>query len=133
MILMGILTSIGLVAIAAKFSKSFLQKVLGYDWLVDTIVTLGLPVMLAATYSGAMSMVVTGLCISLVLWISKNILGYQKYGTVDGVRKWHLFEGTWTVKSVANRFSTAVHSDVSGVVEDFKEGWNSYGKNKAIA
>jgi len=133
MILIGLLTAVGLVAIAAKFSKSFLQKVLGYDWLVDSVVTLGLPILFMGTYSGMAAAVITGLCISLVLWVAKNIIGYQKYGTIEGVRKWHKFEGTWTVKSVANKFSNAVHSDVSGVVRDFKDGWNDYGKTKAMA
>ena len=128
MIFMGILTAVGLVAITAKFSKSFLQKVLGYDWIVDIGVTLGLPLLFMGTYSGLASSVVTGLCISLILWISKNIIGYQKYGTIDGVRKWHHFEGSWTVKSITRKFRDVVKSDTTSIINDIKEGWN--GDNK---
>ncbi|RLA61776.1 MAG: hypothetical protein DRQ78_08475 [Epsilonproteobacteria bacterium] len=130
MIMMGMLTAVGLVAITAKFSKSFLQKILGYDWLVDTIVTLGLPILLAGTYSGAMSMVITGLCVSVILWISKNIIGYQKYGTIDGVRKWHTFEGTWTIKYIAKKFSNTVRADMTDAISDFKEGWNDHDRKR---
>jgi len=130
MLFSGILTSLGLVAIAAKFSKGFLQKLLGYEWIVDLIVTLGLPILFMGTYSGMISAVVTGLSISLILWISGNIIGRQKYQLEtdeegNSSRKWVYIEGAWTIKSIASKMSQAIKSDISGYISDFKEGWRN--------
>ncbi len=135
MIFSGIVTAIGLVAITAKFSKTFLQKLLGYDWAVDLIVTLGLPIVFMGTYVGMMTAVITGLCVSLILWITKNVIGYQKYVLVtdendESHREWKYYDGAWTVKSIANSMSNAIKSDISSVLNEFKQGWNGNGQAK---
>ena len=126
----GIITAAGLVAIAAKFSKGFLQKLLGYEWIVDLVITLGLPILFMGTYSGMISAVVTGLSISLILWVSGNIIGRQKYQLVtdeegNSSREWVYTEGAWTIKSIASKMSHAIRSDISGCIGDFKEGWRN--------
>jgi len=138
MIFSGIVTAIGLVAITAKFSKTFLQKLLGYDWAVDLIVTLGLPIVFMGTYSGMMTAVITGLFVSLILWITKNVIGYKKYELIkdeddESHREWKSYDGAWTIKSIAHSMSQTIKSDMSSVFKDFKQGWNDNGYTKQVA
>lgn len=133
MLFSGILTAVGIVAISAKFSKGFLQKVLGYEWAVDAVITLGLPLLFLGTYSGMMTAIVTGLCISLVLFCTGNIIGRQKIKKINGKRQWVLEKGTWTPEYFGNKART-LFNGYGDFVSSFKKGWDKSAANKeAIA
>lgn len=123
--LIGIATAVGLVLIVAKFDKRLLKKMLGYDWAVDIVVTLGLPLLFIGTYSAMVSGVITGLCMSAILYVAKKTMGYEKYEkVVDGKRGWVSYEGKWTIRSVAYSISHSIKTDISESLNEFKRGWN---------
>ena len=129
MLFSGILTAVGIVAIMAKASKSFLQKVLGYEIAIDTVVTLGLPLLFFGTYSGLMTAIVTGLCVSLVLWVTGNIIGRQTYTKVDGKRQWVLKEGAWSPQYMGNK-ARNFFNGYGNVIRNFTNGWNGKAANE---
>ncbi len=130
MLFSGILTAVGLVAITAKFSRSFLEKILGYDWAIDLMVTLGLPILFYGTYSGMMTAVITGLSISFILWIAKNLIGYQKYEVVEGKRVWNRHHGKWTPMFLGEQIHNWFKVSFTSAVNDFQSGWTD-GEKKA--
>jgi hypothetical protein len=118
----GFLTAVGFVAIAAKVSPTFLKRVLGYDWIVDLVATVGILAFLggSGTISGMMIGVTTGLAISAVLFFAKKFWKYSKLekGT-DGKRHWVEYDGTWTLPfliTAARRKAAA-----STILEDTKK------------
>jgi hypothetical protein len=127
MLISGVLTAIGFVVIAAKFSKTFLKKILGYDWLVDIIATFGMFAFFSGTITGAMTAIYTGLSISLILCITKNTYGYSKLAKIDGNYKWIDFEGEWTL-GYAGKFigGTVVGSVINGCKDFYNSCINGY-------
>ena len=125
MLFSGILTAFGLVAITAKFSRSFLEKVLGYDWIFDIVITLGLPLIFYGTYSGMMTAVVTGLSISLMLWISKNLLGYQKLSRNGKKFIWTRSNGIWTPAYIGEKLYNLFKVSFSSSIDGFRSGWSN--------
>jgi hypothetical protein len=130
MLFSGILTAVGLVAITAKFSRNFLERVLGYDWAVDLLVTLGLPILFIGTYSGVMTAVVTGLAVSFILWITKNLMGYQTYSRANG---WERHQASWTPIYLGEKMHGWFKMSLTSAVDDFKRGWKSKGEANAAA
>ena len=125
MFLYGVLTAVGFIAIAAKLSPKFLKLMLGYDWLVDLAVTLGIITVLSATgtISGMMIGVITGLAISLVLYVARKFMGYTKYVKVDGVWALHSFQGEWTLSYMINKIKNGTAS-IPQLVSQVKEEWD---------
>lgn len=74
----------GLIALAAalvlmlKLPTHWIRRMLWLDIYVDVAVTAGFIAMLHGTYSGMMAAAVAGLAFSLVLWITKQFIGYEK-------------------------------------------------------
>lgn len=122
MIMSGLLSSLGFVLVAAKFSPNFLKKILGYDYVVDAVITIGLPVFMAGTYSGIMAGVVTGLCMSVVLYVAKNTYGYMKYEKVDGKRQWKEYDAPWSLRFIGRRVHESFNKS-RGYGAELMEGW----------
>lgn len=133
MITSGILTAVGVVAIAAKFSPTFLKRMLGYEEYVDIVVTGGLTLIFAATgtYSGIMTAVITGLCISAVLFVTGRLYGKERYLVGEsGQREWLPYkeDERWSVK----RISQFIYGGTLGRwTETFREDWEQ-GKSGAV-
>lgn len=127
MIFSGILTAISIVVVAAKFSRQTLKRMLGLDKWIDMTVTIGLGAggFMLGSYVAAMTGIVTGLCISGVLWVAGNLIGRDtltKSGWVEG-------KPVWTVASL----SAFWHSGkLQSVVVSAKDQWNS-GKDKGVS
>jgi hypothetical protein len=127
MILSGILTAVSFIAIAAKFSPTFLQKCLGYEWAVDIVFSLGLMWLFAYTgaISGIMIGVITGLAISAILYITKNLYKYQKYERTDtGGYAWVTYNGKWTIAYFVQKIkaSSVVYETF---VNEVRSEWNN--------
>ena len=121
----GFLTAIGFVAIAAKINPGFLKKVLGYDWVVDLVCTVGIICMFGTTgtISGMMIGITTGLAISAVLYVTRKFWGYEKLEKVDGKLKWVEHNGEWTIESVVK----SIHSMITAVpakINQIRDAWN---------
>lgn len=127
MLFSGILTAVGLVAIAAKFSPTFLKKILGYDWIIDLVVTFGIPIFMGGSHIGIMTGVITGLSISLILYIAKNIMGYQKLEKGSGFMglSWVTKPGKWTPAYIGSSLHSAAKSSIKDAASEFKQGWDS--------
>ena len=127
MLVTGIIGATGFVVLGAKFSRNTIEKVLGYDYVIDVVVTVGLPVLLASTYAGAMMAVTTGIFISAILFVAKKTLGYQKR---EG-GKWVRYPGKWTAKSCAEKVASKCSVAAIGEFKsNILDGWNK-GKAKA--
>ncbi len=115
MIFSGILTAVGFVFIAAKFSKTFLLKCLGKDWLLDLCFTLGLMIWFGSTgtISGIVISAITGLCFSLVLYVAKNTMGY--------IDKDQYYPPKWTPEFLGEK-SISVFKGTGDFVKRFKDG-----------
>lgn len=120
----GFLTAVGFVAIAAKVSPTFIKRVLGYDWIVDLVVTVGIMVFMGGTgtISGMMIGVTTGLAISAVLFFAKKFWKYEKLERNEsGKMEWVEHKGKWTIPYlVKNARSTMASSTLLG---DVKQAW----------
>ena len=124
LIIAGMLSAIGIMLIFAKFKRAWLYRMLGYDYIVDVLFTFGFMVFMADTYSGAMVAIINGICISLVLWVTKNIIGYEKlvrYIAIDEL-EWKYFPGTWTMES-AGTFVRKSIIKLSVHTYHFIKGW----------
>jgi len=78
MLTAGLITVLAVLVITMKLNKDTLQKILGYDIVIDILVTLGLTWLLAGTYSGMMAAIVGGLLFSIALYFIKHSVGYQR-------------------------------------------------------
>ena len=125
MLFSGVLTAIGIVVVVGKFSRNTLEKILGYDYIFDGIITLGLPVLFAGTYSGVMTGIVTGLSISFILWVAKNTIGYQKYEK----GKWKKYPRKWTFFYLGKKAHDIFRSKITEALDDLKRGWNGVEEN----
>jgi len=123
----GILTAIGLIFIVGKFSTDILEKMLGnMAIVVDILATYGVMLLFAATgtISGTMAAVTTGIAISIILLVRKQLGFYQDFGRKeDGTWGWTRKSGDWTLSYVIAKF----HSFGNGfptVVNDIKQSWD---------
>lgn len=94
----GFLTTLGMVLLAMKFGNNFIRRMLGYDWAVDLVITVGITALFAlgGTISGMMTGIVTGLLVSILLVVAKRLLGYRKLvRNEEGKLEWQDFEGSW--------------------------------------
>lgn len=138
MILGGFLTAVGFVVIAAKISPSFLKKALGYDWILDLSFTLGIMFLFGSTgtVSGMMIAVITGLFISLTLFVTKKFWAYSKLEKVDGKYKWVDYPGEWTIAYMVAQLSKFIDS-LPAKVSEASNAWGSdpkpsYGYNDVV-
>lgn len=123
----GFLSAIGFVTTMAKISPDFLQKVLGYDWIVD--IALGAAIIfgfgMSGTMSGMMIGVIADLAVSLVLWVARKTWKYQLYeqDTETGKRHWVTYDGDWTIQSTVKAIKSG-KGYFAKLVGEWKDAWN---------
>lgn len=123
----GVLTAVGFLLILGKCSSKLLKRFLGYDWLIDIIGDIGIAVYfgMTGTISGLLIGAVTGICFSVILWMAKNIVGYQTYEKVNGKRQWVEHEPKWDSEyfgNLAARSLASAKSSVNSVFAGFTSG-----------
>lgn len=123
LIIAGFLSALGFVLVTAKFSKRILRIMLGYDYIVDTFITIGFMIFMSGTYSGMMMSIISGICISIVLWITKHIMGYEKLVREDGDFVWTRFPGTWTMERVG-KYAHGLFISFLFAIGEFVRGWH---------
>lgn len=74
-LLAGIISACAILFLLAKLG---IKRVLNYDIWVDLLSTLALVFMFAGTFAGMMAGVIGGCIISVVLFILKKTIGYEK-------------------------------------------------------
>lgn len=123
LIIAGLLSAFGFVLMMAKFSKRVLRIILGYDWAFDAFITITFMIFMSGTYSGAMMSIISGICISIVLWITKNVIGYEKLIRKEKDFVWHRFPGTWTMERVG-KFAHSLFVSFIISIGEFVRGWH---------
>jgi hypothetical protein len=104
MILGGILTAIGLMIIVIKIDLNLTKLLLGYDWIVDIIMTIGIIILFATTgtISGLMIGVIAGLTISLSLTAGKRLYGYSKIEIENRRPRIKHYSNTWSLNTISD-------------------------------
>ena len=110
MIVAGILTALSFVVIMGKLSINTLRKVLGYDGIADVFATIGIMAFFGTTGTVTAPLIIatTGLSFSAILYIAKNVLGYQKFSFKQ--RKWISYEGKFSSGYFGNKTSEALRA-----------------------
>lgn len=90
-----------LLAVAAAASlfilliKLNIRRVLGYDAAIDVVATLNLVAIFGGTLGGLTAAIFAGLFLSILLLITKKLLGHEKL-VRDGHRlRWKFYPPTW--------------------------------------
>ena len=74
-ILAGVMSACGILFLLAKFN---IKRVLYYEKSVDILSTISLIIIFAGTFAGMMAGIIGGAIISVVLFILKRTVGYEK-------------------------------------------------------
>ncbi len=74
-LLAGFISACAILFLLAKFN---IRRVIYYDKWVDILSTLALIFMFAGTFAGMMAGVIGGAVISIVLFVLKKTIGYEK-------------------------------------------------------
>jgi len=84
----GIITAIGIIFVVMKLNSITLRRLLAYDFIIDVVVTAGLIVLLKGTNSGLQTAMLSGAILSIILFVTKAIIGYEKMIITKGKPKW---------------------------------------------
>lgn len=78
-----------------RLNKKLFKTILGYSWIPEIILSIGLPCLAATTgtISGVIIAAVTGFFITLTLEVCKKVVGTRKLKKVNGKRQWVETEG----------------------------------------
>lgn len=75
LMLYGVISALAVFIILMKLP---LRKILGYDVAVDIAFTIMLAWILSGSFAGMMAALIGGLLLSIVLAVTKKLLGYEK-------------------------------------------------------
>lgn len=78
MYLAGFITFLGLLFLLSKIDRQAVKRALGYDLYIDILLTSFVAWLLAGTYSGMIAAMLAGLAFSVVLYILKQFIGYER-------------------------------------------------------
>ena len=100
----GILTAIALMIIVVKINPKLTRILLGYDWVVDIFMTIGIIILFAysGTISGTMIGIIAGLTISITLFLAKRTYGYSKILRQGRHLRIKNYDGVWSAKEFWN-------------------------------
>ena len=79
-------------ALYALFLKIDIYKVVGYDVIVDVLLTVGLTLLFMGTYSGAAAAMTAGFILSIVLRLTRLFIGYKRLVRRGGRFVWYYYE-----------------------------------------
>lgn len=128
----AVFTAFSFLVILGKMSTSLLKKVLGYEYLLDLVMSFGMMIYFGLTGSiiGMIVAAITGFIFSVALYSAKHIVGYQKLERVNrSWFKWHWveYDADWNAKSAGGFFSRFVKS-IGNFVSKFFSGFKSKGE-----
>lgn len=79
MFLTGLITALAIIFLLLKFN---FRRVLQHDISIDIGVTIVLCMLFAGTFAGMMTGLVAGCIISIFLFVSKKLFGYERFGII---------------------------------------------------
>jgi hypothetical protein len=109
----SLFTAFEFLSIIGKMSPSLLRKVLGYEWIVDLVMSFGLMLYFGMTGSitGMIVAAITGFIFSVALYSAKHMIGYSKLHRVPGTWfkfNWIEYPATWSSESAGSFLSRFV-------------------------
>ncbi len=112
-------TALVMFSIVGRVSKTWLKRMLGYEWAVDIALTLGMVLWFtgAGGITAILTSAVTGAIFSIVLYSGKQIIGYQKYEKVNGTRQWVAYPPNWTLRAVGGFIRNSGDAIISATKE----------------
>lgn len=126
-VIASLFTAFEFLSIIGKMSPKLLKKVLGYEYLIDIIMSFGLMLYFGLTGSitGIIVSAVSGFIFSASLYATKHIIGYSKLHRVKGT--WFKFEwvdypATWSSKKAGGFFSNLFRS-IGDFITNFFSGF----------
>lgn len=102
-----------------RVNKTLFKTILGYSWIPEIILSIGLPCLAAATgtISGVVIAATTGFFITLTLEVCKRIVGTRKLKKVNGKRQW-VETGGQSFASFVRGFGTSMFNKVKQFATD---------------
>ncbi len=128
-VIASLFTAFEFLSVIGKMSKSLLKKVLGYEYLIDIIMSFGLMLYfgLVGSVTGMIVSAVSGFIFSVALYSAKHIVGYSKLHRVQGT--WFKFEWVdyppdWNSKK-AGGFISKLFRATGEFITNFFSGFKS--------
>jgi len=114
-IVASMFTAFEFLSIIGKMSTSLLKKVLGYEYVVDIIMSFGMMLYFGLTGSvtGIIVSAVSGFIFSVALYAAKHIIGYKKLERVPGTWfkfRWVEYPATWNSQKAGGFISRMIGS-----------------------
>ena len=126
-IVASIFTAFEFLSIVGKMSPALLKKVLGYEYVVDIIMSFGLMIYFGLTGSvtGIIVSAVSGFIFSVALYAAKHIVGYMKLERVPGTWfkfRWVEYPASWNSEK-AGGFMSRLFGSIGRFVMNFFGGF----------
>lgn len=126
-IVASIFTAFEFLSIIGKMSPTLLKKVLGYEYVVDIIMSFGLMIYFGLTGSvtGIIVSAVSGFIFSVALYAAKHIVGYMKLERVPGTWfkfRWVEYPASWNSEK-AGGFMSRLFGSIGRFVMNFFGGF----------
>lgn len=129
-VLSAFFTAFEVLSVIGKFSPKWLKRILGYEWALDLLMSLGLMIWFATTGSiiGIIISAITGFIFSIILYSAKHIIGYSKlHKTPEGWR-WVEYPATWSwngLGGLIGKLIKGIGKAMKGLVAGFVEAKNA--------
>lgn len=126
-IVASMFTAFEFLSVIGKMSTALLKKVLGYEYVVDIIMSFGMMLYFGLTGSitGIIVSAVSGFIFSVALYAAKHIIGYMKLERVPGTWfkfRWVEYPATWNSQK-AGGFISRMISSIGRFVTNFFGGF----------
>ena len=102
-----------------RLNNKLFKTILGYSWIPEIILSVGLPALAATTgtISGVIIAAITGFFITLTLEVCKKVVGTRKLKKVNGKRQWVETEGQ-SFASFVRGFGISIFNKVKKFATD---------------
>ena len=132
-VIASLFTAFEFLSIIGKMSTSLLKKVLGYEYVIDIIMSFGLMLYFGLTGSvtGIIVSAISGFIFSVALYSAKHIVGFKKLERINGSWfKWHWVEypSDWNSEKAGGFFSRFIRS-IGNFVSKFFGGFQKQNGN----
>lgn len=96
MFLASIITVLAFAFLLMKLSDNTRQRLLGYDFMFDVLVTVGMAWLFGShTISGLMTAITAGFMFSIAIYVVKHLGHYQRLERTGLRFRWITYEGKW--------------------------------------
>lgn len=116
-IVAAVFTAFEFLSIIGKASDKWLKRVLGYEYVIDIIMSFGMMFYFSmiGSITGIIVSAITGFIFSAFLYSAKHIVGYSKLHHVKGLSfEWVTYEGNWSMEGAGGLLGRVVRRIING-------------------